>query len=114
MAAKSNAKVVIVDAGGEYLVQPAAVLLEKTGAGQGDTLRIFNASQTDDALFFIADGSVFTNNAAPQSVVIPKKKSITLQLDNGAAANVYTYQILMIQSGKKAKGNSDPVIIVEN
>jgi hypothetical protein len=30
------------------------------------------------------------------------------------APGEYPYQVLMISSGKKAKGNSDPVIIIEN
>jgi hypothetical protein len=29
-------------------------------------------------------------------------------------SGVFDYQVLMIKSGKKAKGNSDPVIVIEN
>ena len=107
---KSNLKVVIVDIGGQPTVQPGAALLEKTGAGQGDILKIYN-SLGEDAIFYMPNPAPF--GAAAQTEIIGSKKSITRQLDNAAVAGTYTYQILTI-SGKKAVGNSDPMIIVEN
>lgn len=88
-------------------------MIEKgPAAASHDILKIVNSTK-EDAVFYIKDTTVFGAGAA-QTEVIPKGKSITRQLDNGAAAGSYEYQILMVGSGKKAKGNSDPVIIVEN
>ena len=112
-ANKSNTKVVVVDIGGEFFVQPAAAVLEKgSSASNNDFVKIYNAAN-EDAVFYISTNTVF-GAAVSQTQIIASKKSIQLQLDNGAAAGVYSYQVLMVASGKKAKGNSDPVIIVEN
>ncbi len=44
--------------------------------------------------------------------VLDNNQDHTVTLDNGADA-VIEYQVYMINSQKKAKGNSDPVLIIE-
>ena len=40
-------------------------------------------------------------------------KPLRLKIHKHAPAGVYEYQITMLRSGKKAKGNSDPMVIID-
>ena len=113
-ANKTNVRVVIAPAGGEFRVQPAVAVLEKgSAAAQNDRLKIHNAT-SEEALVYFKDAVALFGAGTPVTEVIPPHQSITRQLDNTAVPNPYSYSVLMLGSGKTAKGNSDPQIIVEN
>jgi hypothetical protein len=107
MAAK---KVHIYESEGEYRVHPP--LVELDGA-TGDDLIVKN--NTNDDLVFYVGAKVFNaTNPVAKPVEAGKKITLTAVTQGAGNSNAYTYQIIVPRSGKKAKGNSDPVIIIEN
>jgi hypothetical protein len=93
----------------EYRVEPKLVEL-KQGA---DTLKVKNHSN-DELVFFVTSGAFNANN--PQVTSLPPKVMTTVgvPISQGSSGTLYVYQIMHPQSGKKAKANSDPVLIIEN
>ena len=100
-------RVHVIESGGDFFVQPGIVSAEKN-----DSFRIINRTN-EDLVFYIKDASVL-KNASDQTKVVDATKKVAIDLSNNAADGSYEYQILMVQSGKKAKGNSDPVLIIDN
>jgi hypothetical protein len=101
-------KVLVLFKDGEFVVDPPTVELEFQG-GNGDQLRLVNRTN-EDLVWSLEDAAAF---GAPILEIVKSNKLSPLK----TAANitgVFEYQVLMIKSGKKAKGNSDPVIIIEN
>ena len=98
-------KVHVIESDGEIFVRPPAVSAEKT-----DSLRIFNATSED--LVFHIDADVVA--LADKTKIVKSQKKETLNILNSALDGSYPFQILMVKSGKKAKGNSDPVLIIDN
>lgn len=114
---KSHVKVVIVKRDDEFLVQPAVAVLEKdsskgSNGPDHDRLKIYNATD-EDAEFRIGSDLPF-GNAAPQTVLIRSRRSIQLQVVDTAVEGSYIYEVWMVASRKKAHGNSDPMLIIEN
>ena len=95
------------DSDGEFRVHPPLVILQ-TGAG-GDKLEVSN--HTEEDLFWSAPVGAFDANHPHGNGVGKRQKK--LSQNGAAAAGSYPYVVYMLQSGKKAKGNSDPMIIVE-
>jgi hypothetical protein len=112
--------VVVVERNGEFFVEPPMVIMSKPKAGPppvpGDSIMIINTTSEDLVLRIEAPG-VF--GAAAVLRVLAKRgggagSRFVGDVQNGAADGEYPYQVLMIQSGKKAKGNSDPMIIIDD
>ena len=102
----AKVRVHITESGGDFFVQPPVISAEA-----GDVIKIINTTNED--LVFRMDNAVL--GAADQTKVIKKKDrgGVTV-LGTAVAGTSVSYQILMIDSGKKAKGNSDPLLIIDN
>ena len=106
-------RVNVFERGGEYVVDTP--ILEVGGA---DTVRIINHTD-EDLIWRVNDNTVFTGGN-PVLETVPKRGNGP---GSSAAKNVVntanffvavSYQLIGVNTGKKAKGNSDPVLIVEN
>jgi hypothetical protein len=104
--AKADKRVQIVERSGEFFAEPGTVELDGN-----QSLKIVNRTD-EDLLWVVPNAAVF--GAVVTETVLSKKLSSIKQVVNNPAAGIYEYQILMLKSGKKAKGNSDPVIIIDS
>jgi hypothetical protein len=110
-----NLHVYVVDVDGELRVIPPTLNADGSGTpGNRDKLILHNNTGEDMIFCFgpralHAANPVFLNvgpgAASPAQEVIQK--------GNGNA-ELFTYQAVAFRSGKKAKGNSDPILIIEN
>src|SRR5262245_27190817 len=100
-------KVHVIAKGDEFIVDPPAVELDGQG---GDQLKLVNRTQ-EDLVWSVQDTTAFGGGAVLEIV---KSKRISPAKTAQNVSGVFEYQVLMIKSGKKATGNSDPVIIIEN
>ena len=93
----------------EYRVEPPLIEVKVTT----DTMKVRNHSN-DDLVFYVIGGAF--NAANPLIVPLPPKTLTTIgtPVAQAVTGTLYDYQIINPKNGKKAKGNSDPVIIVEN
>ena len=93
---------------GEYRVHPAVVVLEG-----GDKLRVVNA--TDVALKVTVPAGA-SKPSDPVEVDIPteKHKDIKSRSQGSDNTRAYSYRVVVTRSGKRARGNSDPILIIEN
>lgn len=105
--AKKKVHVVFKDA--EFVVDPPVVELQFQAGGANDQLKLINRTD-EDLVWSLEDPAAF--GAAVLEIV--RRKSISAAKSPQNVSGVFEYQVLMIKSGKKAKGNSDPVIIIEN
>ncbi len=93
----------------DYRVEPKLVELR-----QGtDTLKVRNHSN-DELVFFVTSGAF--NAGTPQVTSLPPKTLTTIgvPINQATSGTLYVYQVMHPKSGKKAKANSDPVLIIEN
>jgi hypothetical protein len=102
-------KVHIIENEGEYRVHPPLVELNATN---GDELQVKN-NTSDDLVFYVGPKVFHATNPVAKAIQAGDKVKFTAVAQTGDG-NAYTYQILAPKTGKKAKGNSDPVIIIEN
>lgn len=102
-------RVMVFERGGELVAEPPVADL--TG---GDVMRIVNNTD-EDLVWIVSDITIFTGGQPVVETIGARKLSTPKTAVNTAnfAATV-PYQLIAIKSGRKAKGNSDPVIIVEN
>jgi len=107
MAAK---KVHIYESDGEYRVHPPLVELD---GSVPDTLVVKN-NTTDDLVFYVGPKVFHATDPVARPLEAGKKVTLTAQSQGANNSNAFTYQVMVPKSGKKAKGNSDPVIIIEN
>ena len=93
----------------EYRVEPPLIEVKAVT----DTMKVRNHSN-DDMVFYVIGGAFLASN--PVIVALPPKKLTTIgtPVTQATTGTLYTYQIINPKNGKKAKGNSDPVLIVEN
>ncbi len=93
----------------DYRVEPPLIEVKQTT----DSFKIKNHSK-DDLVFYVGAGAF--NNANPQVTSLPAKVLTTIgsPILQAATGTLYAYQILQAKTGKKAKANSDPVLIIEN
>jgi len=104
--AKADRRVQIVERNGEFFAEPGSLELDGN-----QTLKIVNRTD-EDLLWVVANASVF---GAPVAETVQSKKLSTLQkVPANPPAGIYEYQILMLKSGKSAKGNSNPAIIIDS
>ena len=111
----AKVKVVIAERNGELVVEPAVAVLEKNGGGANvDKLKIFNSADEDVVIHIYSD-EPFGNAGSDKLFTIASKKASVLKPLNAAAVEaVYSYQVLGIKTGRKGKGNSDPMLIIDN
>jgi hypothetical protein len=109
--------VVIVERNGEFFADPGVAVLSKGGGGgPADSLLIINTT-SQDAVLRIPDAGLFVAGQGVLQVLTRRgggANRFTGTVQAGAAVGDYSYQVLMIDSGTKAKGNSDPQIIIDN
>jgi hypothetical protein len=99
-------RVHVVKIGDDFFVQPGIVSGDKN-----DTLRIIN-NTTEELLFrFTTSGVVDPND---QTKFVGANARETVSFVASPTLGAHSYQIIMLGSGKKAKGNSDPVLIIDN
>lgn len=101
----------------EYKVHPPLITLNFAGTGAGtgpDELVI--ANDTDDDLVMYINGGALHASKAVAVPLAKRSKSAKLPVmtQGGGNSNLFTYHVLVPKTGKKAKGNSDPVLIIEN
>jgi hypothetical protein len=111
--AANKIKVTVYEASAdEYKVYPPLVTLNFADASGPEILVIKNDTN-DDLVVYVTAGA-FDND--PVAVPLAKSAKVNLKcVTQGAGeSNLYTYHVLVPKTGKKAKGNSDPVVIVEN
>ena len=114
--AQSQTEVIVYDADGEYRVFPPVIRLNAANGGaNAEKLTVSNA--TDEDLAFYAGSDVIDNSGNPTLDIVKAGKSFTtkaVKSNGNGNTKVFSYQLVAPKSGKKAKGNSDPKIIVEN
>ena len=104
----ANKKVTVVFKDGEFFVDPPVVTLKFRPSGGADTLKLSNRTD-EDLIWNLEDPSPF---GAPILELV-KKGRVSADRKAKKAPGTYSYQVLLVRSGRKAKGNSDPVIIIE-
>jgi hypothetical protein len=105
-------KVHIYESDDEYRVHPPVLELGSNPSGLDEI--IFKNHTKDDLVVVIPKNAVGAGD--PTSFILDKsggKKQIPT-FAQGGNANAFPYQVIAPKSGKKAKGNSDPVLIIEN
>lgn len=107
----ATTKVHVFESDGEYRVHPPTVTLDGTG-GNTDDLDIVNHTG-EELLFYFAPG-LFDNKAHFDAIPKNGNKKTNKAKSQGSTGKAATYKVFGVESGKKAKGNSDPVIIIEN
>jgi hypothetical protein len=101
-------RVLVSERNGEFVVEPA--ITEPTGA---DQLRLLNNTD-EDLVWIVTNGNLFNGGAFNDTIQAHKLSNPKNAVNTPNFADFAAYQVFMTKSGKKAKGNSDPVIIVEN
>ena len=112
MAANKRKVTVYEASADEYKVYPPITTLNFADASGPEILVVKN--DTNDDLVVYAGAGPFDVQAV--SVPLPKGGKVNLKcVTQGAGeSNLFTYHVLVPKTGRKAKGNSDPVVIVEN
>jgi hypothetical protein len=90
----------------EYRVEPPIVELK---AGQNFKFR--NHSK-EDLVFYVEAGALDANPKL--EILKPGLSNALTPANQGTSGTAYTYSIIDPKTGKKAKGNSDPVMVVDN
>ena len=93
----------------EYRVEPPLIEVKVTT----DTMKVRNHSN-DNLVFYVIGGAFHATD--PLLVPLPPKQLTTIgtPVVQPVTGTQYSYQIINPKNGKKAKGNSDPVLIVDN
>ena len=97
------------DSDGEFRVYPPVMLVSGKSSALDDVVVVNHTDE--DAIWLVPAGPFHATNASVEPA--PKghgKSNAKTALNTDVSTS---YVVYMLQSGKKAKGNSDPVIIVE-
>lgn len=107
-------EVIVYEADGEYNVYPPIIRLDADKGTNPDQLIVTNLTPVD--LVLAAPKGVFANSAIAKPIdagaslpAMPVESQ-----GNNSKNKKFDYQLMAPKSGKKAKGNSDPVIIIDN
>ena len=105
-------RVHVYESDSEFRVFPPVIELD--ASGPKDDLDFVNHTAEDMVCYF--DAGLLGAGAISEAVGKQGGKSGIKKPHSQGAGNlkIAKYQVFMVQSGKKAKGNSDPVIIIEN
>lgn len=110
MANKRHRIHVYKDSDGESRVFPAVLVIQGNGnAANTDEVELIN--HTDEDLFWTVPAGVF--DVVAHNEPISKGMASAAAKKARAASVAANYVVYMLGSGKKAKGNSDPVLIIE-
>ena len=103
-------RVHVFESDGEYRVHPPLIELDGTVP---DSLVVRNNTGEDLVVYFPAKSVNLTD---PVALPLEKNKKITVTAASQTAgnSNAYSYQVIAPKTAKKAKGKSDPVLIIEN
>lgn len=114
--AQSPTEVLIYEADGDYRVFPPVIRLDAAGGGAGaEKLTLTNMSNDD--LVFYAGADVLDNANKPTTEAIPAGESVIskpVKSNGNGKRKIFSYQVVSPKTGKKAKGSSDPKIIIDN
>ena len=102
-------KVHIFENDGEFRVFPATTQLD---AANDDEIEFVNHTN-EDAVFYLGPGLVDTDGIA-EAVPKGKPKKKKAKKTNPGNFRISSYQVILVPSCKRARGNSDPVIIIDN
>lgn len=102
-------KVHIFENDGEFIVHPPTTQLD---ANNNDEVEFVNHTD-QDAVFYFGPGLVDTDGFAE---AVPKNKPKKKKAKQSTPGNfrISSYQVILLPSCKRARGNSDPVIIIDN
>lgn len=92
---------------GEYRIHPAVVVL-----GGGHTLRVVNATGVTVTVTVPA-GAVKPSDEVVVDIPAAANKDIKVRSQGFGKTRAYSYGVAT-KSGKRAHGNSDPILIIEN
>lgn len=103
----------VFESDGEFRVHPSVIELRGDG-GSTDDIKFVN--HTDEDLVFYFRPGLFDADGFAEPVKKKGNRVTSKKAKSQGAGNttVSTYQVVMMPSGKKARGGSDPVIIIEN
>lgn len=101
-------RVSVFKRGNDFFVEPPIAYL----AG-GEEFRLFNVT-SEPLRLFIGASLHSTIGNGPREQQIPGGRSLRRALPSGAPNRHHRYRVWMTKSKKWAKGNSDPVIIIDN
>ena len=107
--AKADKRVQIIERDGEFYADPPYVELDP-GSANNSKMKIVN--RTDQECTWVVTSTTLFQGGIVAEPVAAKGLSTLKTVANAAAPGVYEYQVIM-KNGKKAKGNSDPVIIID-
>jgi hypothetical protein len=111
MAAK-NLHVYVYESDGELRVYPPLV----TADGGGPDKLVLHNNTNDDLVFCFGPKSLHATD--PIFHGVNSKTMVTtgpVKSQGGTgSAEMFPFQVVAFKSGKKAKGNSDPMLIIEN
>jgi hypothetical protein len=93
----------------EYRVEPPLVELKAAV----DVFKVKNHSN-DDLVIYVGNGAFHATNPEVKALKAKDLVSFPVPVNQAVTGTLYTFQIINPKNGKKAKGNSDPVFIVEN
>jgi len=113
--AGANHKIhVYQDSDGEFRVYPPVIVVDADGGSNQDDVTFVN--NTGEDLVYVMGPNVLSNAIETGSAAKHGGKSATKKVHSTSKGDsrLFIYRVIMVQSGKKAKGNSDPVIIIEN
>lgn len=94
----------------EYRVEPPLIELNRTA---GDVLKVKNHSK-DDLVIFVQAGAFHASNPEVKALKGKDTATFAVPVAQTTSGTLYEYQVINPKTGKKGKGNSDPVLIVEN
>lgn len=111
--APKTVKVHVFETDSEFRVHPPVIELNGHG-NNTDDIEFVNHT-AEDLVFYFRPG-LFDNDGFAEPVKKNGKKvtSKKAKSQGNGKITVSAYQVVMMPSGKKARGGSDPVIIIEN
>lgn len=112
MAANKKKLIVYTASDGELRVQPPVIDLDFADTNGPEQLVIRNLAGED--LVMYVGANAFGANPVGEPILKGARVTKPVVTQGAGVTNTYALQLFGAQSGKKAKGNSDPVIIVEN
>ena len=113
--AKKDLTVYAYEADGEIRIFPPVITLDATGGGPTTPDEIDLVNATDEDLFWFVPANLLGANEVAEPVA--KNKKTGKKAPNKTTANNVrkgAFIVIGQTTGRKGKGNSDPVIIIEN
>ena len=103
-------KVHIYESGDAYKAHPPFVELD----GATNEQIVIKNNTADDMVFYVGAKAFHATDPVARPLEAGKKITLTAQSQGAGNSNAFPYHVIVPKSGKKVKGNSDPVLIIEN